>query len=203
MNINGINLVGNLVWNARQRRTIYRAMLGYLLVACVLLVFTAGRAALAVREGLDLNRQAQVLQQRFKTRHPEQSGMEAYAGRLKEQLEKKTAQADSINAVQPATLCSIIPLLNLLADPVQGGRVNKLSFAQQGNEGGRPELNFSVTIPANLSGDNAEVLAFLKQWRNNPVLFREFSSISSTTTERGNVAGTPVSIRKYKAVFRE
>jgi hypothetical protein len=203
MSINGINLARNLVWTARQRYTIYWAMLGYLLIASILLVFTASRATYKIQQGLDFKRQAQVLQKRFASRYPNQPGMEAYANLLKENLQKKAAQAAAINAALPVTIYSTLPLLNLLADPAQSGLIDKLSFAQRGKEGGKPELTFSVMIPEVASGAGVETPASLQLWRSDPVLVREFAAITPTTTERGNSDGEIFSILKYKAVFRE
>jgi len=203
MSINGINLARNFVWTARQRCMIYRAMLGYLLIACILLVFTASRATYKIQEGIDFNRQAQVLQKRFTSLHPDHPGMEAYAGLLKENLQKKAAQAAAINTALPATTYSTLPLLNLLVDPEQSGRINKLSFEQRGKESGKPELTFSVMIPEITGGARAETPASLQRWRSDPVLAREFAAITPTTTERGSVEGEIFSILKYRAVFRE
>ena len=203
MSINGINLARNLVWTARQRYTIYWAMLGYLLIASILLVFTASRATYKIQQGVDFKRQAQVLQKRFTSRYPNQPGMEAYASLLKENLQKKAAQAAAINAALPITMYSTLPLLNLLDDPAQSGRINKLSFEQRAKESGKPELTFSVMIPEVAGGAGAEVPAPLQRWRNDPILAREFAAITPTTTERGSSDGEAFSILKYKAVFRE
>lgn len=203
MSINGINLARNFVWTARQRYTIYWAMLGYLLIAIILLVFTASRATYKIQQGFDFSRQAQALQQRFSNRYPNQSGMEAYASLLKENLQKKAVQAAAINTALPATTYSILPLLNLLVDPVQSGLINKLSFEQRGKESGKPELTFSVMIPEITGGAGAETPSSLQRWRGDPALAREFAAITPTTTERGSVDGEIFSILKYKAVFRE
>ena len=203
MSVNGINLARDLVWTARQRYMIYWAMLGYLLIAGILLVFTASRATYKIQQGVDFNRQAQVLQKRFTSRYPTQPGMEAYANLLKENLQKKAAQAAAINAALPATMYSTLPLLNLLADPAQSGRINKLSFEQRVKDGGKPEVTFSVMIPESPGGAGAEAPASLQRWRSDPVLAREFSAITPTTTERGTSDGEAFSILKYKAVFRE
>jgi hypothetical protein len=203
MNINGINLARNLVWTARQRYTIYWAMLGYLLIASILLVFTASRATYKIQQGVDFNRQAQALQKRFASRYPNQPSMEAYAGLLKNNLQKKAAQAAAINAALPVTIYSTLPLLNLLADSAQSGLINKLSFEQRGKDSGKPELSFSVMFPESSGGAGVETPASLQRWRSDPVLAREFTSITPTTTEHGSIDGDFFSILKYKAVFRE
>ena len=203
MSINGINLARNFVWTARQRCTIYRAMLGYLLIANILLVFTASRATYKIQQGVDFKRQAQVLQKRFARLYPDQPGMEAYASLLKENLHKRAAQAAAINTALPVTIYSTLPMLNLLADPAQSGLINKLSFEQRGKDSGKPELTFSVMIPENTGGAGAETPASMQRWRSDPVMAREFAAITPTTTEHGSIDGEFFSILKYKAVFRE
>ena len=201
MTINGINLASSLVLTARQRRLIYRAMLWYFLFASLLLVLAASRATRAVQDGLDLKRQSQALQKRFKARYPDQPGMEAYAGLLTANLQKKADQAAAVNTALPTNLYSTISLLNLLADPtVQGSRMNTLSFEKVD---GKPELVFSVMVPQDTGGEGADSPAFLQKWRKDPVLVKEFTAITPVTTERGSVGNEKVSIRKYKAIFRE
>lgn len=199
-----INLARSFVLNARRRAMIYRLMLAYLLLSSVLLVFVANRATHKIQEGLNFNRQAQALQKRFSIRYPNQPSMETYAGLLKESLQKKSGQAASINAALPVTVYSILPLLNLLADPAQSGSVNKLYFEQKGKESGKPELVFSVMVPDSAEEDGVTETPFsLQRWRNDPILVSEFTSITPTTTERGNVGRKTFSILKYKAIFRE
>jgi len=118
-------------------------------------------------------------------------------------LQKKSGQAASINAALPAAMHSALPLLNQLADPLQGGLINKLSFEQEGKDNGRPDLTFSVMIPDDVSGAGTEIPLALQRWRSDPVLAREFAAITPTTTERGNVGNDVVLILKYNAVFRE
>ena len=203
MSINGINLARNFVWSARQRYIIYWAMLGYLLITSVLLVFTANRATHKFQQGFDFKWQAAALQQRFRNLYPGQPDMEAYVGLLKDNLQKKAMQAASINTALPGTIYSTLPLLNQLTDRTQSGSVNKLSFEQQGKESGKPELTFSIMIPDDLGGAKTDTPASLQRWRADPVLTQEFASITPTTTERTSIDSEFFSILKYKAVFRE
>lgn len=203
MNANQINLARGFVLNARQRQTIYRGMIGYLLVAYAVLVFTVNRATQRIQEGLNLTRQAQEIGQRFSSRYPGQPGMETYARQLKDALQKKNAQAAAINSALPVTTYSTLSLLNLLADPAQSGRINKLSFTQKGKQDGKPELIFSIMVPAIAREAGAETPASLQRWRKDPTLAREFTAITPITTEQGTVGSETVSILKYKAIFRE
>ena len=203
MNTNQINLARGFVWNARQRQTIYRGMIGYLLIAYAALAFTVNRATQRVQAGLDLNCKSQEIERRFSKRYPGQPGMEAYARQFKESLQKKNVQAAAINEALPATTYSTLPLLNLLADPAQSGRMNKLSFTQKGKQDGKPELVFSIMVPAMSREAGVETPASLQRWRKDPALAREFTAITPTTTEQGSVGGEAVSILKYKAIFKE
>ena len=203
MKNNQINLARGFVLTARQRQTMYRAMIGYLLIAYAVLVFTVNRATHRIQDGLDLSRQTQGTEQRFSNRHPGQPGMETYARQLKEALQKKNGQAAAINEALPGTSYSTLPLLNLLADPAQSVRMNKLSFTQKGKQDGKPELVFSIMVPQITREAGAETPASLQRWRKDPTLAREFTAITPTTTEQGTVGSEAVSILKYKAIFRE
>jgi hypothetical protein len=203
MNANRINLAGSFVWNAQQRKTLYRLMLVYLLLASVLLAVTANRVTFTIQKSLEMKRQSQAIQQHFIRQYMNQSDMEAYADLLKDKLQKQSMEISSINAALPGTVCSVLPLLHLLVDPGQSGRINKLSFEQKGKESAKPELIFSVMIPENTVDERAETPLALQRWTSYPVLVREFSAITPTTTEQGNIDGELFSILKYKAVFRE
>jgi hypothetical protein len=203
MNANRINLAGSFVWNAQQRRTLYRLMLVYLLLASVLLAVTANRVTFTIQKSLELKRQSQAIQQRFIRQYVNQPDMEAYAGLLKDKLQKQAMEVSSIHAALPGNIYSVLPLLHLLVDPAQSGRINKLSFEQKGKESSKPELIFSVMIPEDTAEESAEAPPALQRWTGYPVLVREFSAMTPTTTEQGTVDGELVSILKYKAVFRE
>lgn len=202
MNINEINLARGLVWNARQRRRIYWGMVAYLLVASLLLIFTAGRVTRRIQESEGLIRRTQALQSRFQALYPGHPGMEIYAGKLKEDIQKKSVWAAAINSAMPPSVYSSLSLLNLMAGGEQNGRINKLSFEQCGKINGGPELTFSIMVANAVNGVEIQAHDSLQQWRNDPVLARDFSAITPMTTERGSSASEGYSIVKYKAVFR-
>jgi hypothetical protein len=201
--MDNINLARKFVWDARQRRVIYLAMLGYLLLSGILLAVEANRVTCKIQQGLELRRQAQAVQQQFSLQYPDQSGMQAYADLLKGTLQKKSDQAAAIKAALPTTTYSVLPLLNMLSGSMQGGYISTLLFEQQGKESGKPALEFSIMVPAEVNGTGADTSTSLLQWRKNQALSREFIAIVPTTTERGNVGNKVGSILKYKAVFRE
>ncbi len=198
--MDNINLARKFVWDARQRRVIYLAMLGYLLLSGILLAVEANRGTCKIQQGLELRRQAQTVQQQFFLQYPEQSSMLAYADLLKGTLQKKSDQTSAIKAALPTTTYSVLPLLSMLSGSMQ---ISTLSFEQQGKDGGKPSLEFSIMVPEEVNGTSADISTSLLKWRRNPALSREFVAIVPTTTERGNIGSKVGSILKYKAVFRE
>jgi hypothetical protein len=82
-------------------------------------------------------------------------------------------------------------------------QISTLSFEQQGKDGGKPSLEFSIMVPEEVNGTSADISTSLLKWRRNPSLSREFVAIVPTTTERGTAGDKAFSILKYKAVFRE
>lgn len=198
--MDNINLARTFVWDARQRRVIYLAMLGYLLLSEILLVVEANRVTCKIQQGLELRRQAQIVQQQFSFQHPDQLSMLAYADLLKGTLQKKSDQAAAIKVALPNTTYSVLPLLSVLSDSMQ---ISTLSFQQQGKDGGKPALEFSIMVPEGLNGTGADISTSLLHWKKNQALSREFVVIVPTTTERGSAGDKAFSILKYKAVFRE
>jgi hypothetical protein len=199
MGMGEINLGKEMIWSAKDRRKIYRLMLLYLLLFAILLPLTARRAVEAVSEGLEFLRQTEEIQAQFKRANPGQPALPVFAVRLRDTLQENSKKVSAVGAALPLTTHSVIPVLDLLISQHDNVHLNKLSFIQQNKEK-KPELEFSAILPAR---GGTEAPAFLRNWRNDQRLARQFTAISPATTERGTFLNEEVLITRYKAVWRE
>lgn len=200
MSMGDINLAKNMVLPAARRRSIYQWILTYLLVSLIMLPVIAYRATAKIREGLDLQVQAQAVEQRFRMQNPGQKNMIAYADSLRDMLQQDTRHAAAINGGLPSSAHSMLPLLDLLLHEGGIGVINRLSFEQE-DRNKRPLLEFSLIAPADRAKPEAPEL--LRNWRNDPMLMRQFTAVVPVITERGTIDGKEVQVMRYRAVFKE
>ncbi|GEM_PF-2423563 len=202
MSMGEINLAKGLIWSAKERRIIYRWMLVYLLVALILLPVVAYRASVNVHDGIRCGRQVQVIQKRFRQQHPDQSGMLAYADTLRDTLQQNAEQVAAISRAIPHTTHSMLPLLEMLLYQRDSSFINRLAFVQEDKDK-RTALEFSLVLPANRVRSGEKFPALLQDWRNDPMLIRQFTAIVPVVTERGNILNKDVLIMKYRGILKE
>lgn len=199
MGMGELNLAKEMTWSDKDRRKIYRLMLLYLLFFAILLPLMARRAVTAVSEGLEFRRQTQAIQAQFEQANPGQPGLLVCAARLRDNVQENSKKVSVLSTALPPTTHSVLPVLDLLISQHDSVYLNKLSFLQQNKEN-KPELEFSVFLPAR---GGAESPVFLRTWRNDQRLARQFKAIVPATTERGTFMNEEAQITRYKAVWRE
>ena len=122
-----------------------------------------------------------------------------YASRLRTQIDDSAQQIRSLQDALPAGVYSALPLLTVLVNQSDGSTLRKLTFIQE--NGKRPMLEFSIAVP--VRGRKTPVSALLQSWQKDPELTKQFSSITPTTTLRGESKDEDVLIMNYRALFRE
>jgi len=198
MSMGELNLAKDLIWPEKKRRIVYRFMLLYLLAAVIFLPLVFRRAVKTVMEGVELRRETQAIHSRFKQQHPGQAGLFVCANSLRDTLQENSKKAAAISQALPPATHSVIPLLDLLLSRHDGSVLNKLLFLQQ-DKSGKPDFEFSVILPVQSGQDTP---TFLRSWRSDPRLARQFNAIVPVTTQRGTVDQKEVRIMQYKAELR-
>lgn len=194
-----INLAKDLILSARTRRLIYRVMLVYLLLAGWVLTLACGKASSDILKALACRHSTSLIQQQFLRGHPGENSMLKYASRLQTQIDDSTQQARSLREALPAGIYSALPLLTVLVNQSDGSTLRKLTFLQE--KGKRPMLEFSIVVP--IRGRKSPVSGVLQNWQKDSELTKQFSSITPTTTLRGESKDEDVLIMNYRAFFRE
>lgn len=198
MNWSEINLAHDLICPSKKRHQIYWGMILYLGGAGILLAVAAGTASMKIRKGVEFHQRSALIQKIFKLNHPNEPTLYESAEQLKDALGKKEAEASSINTALPPKAHTMLPLLSSLIQQTNNNRLYALTFSQQTEKAGS-QLEFSIYVPVTQN----KAPEFSYNWQEDEYLSHQFNGIIPVTTRHGRVAGGPVSIRSYKAVFKE
>ena len=198
MNWCEINLARDHVVSSKRRHRIYWLMMLYLFVTAGLLVAATAGASSKIRNGLALHRRAQQIEKQFDAASPNSASMRDHGDELKRTLLRNETQLAEISAALPDRIQSVLPLIISIINQPGSSKLHKLSFTQQ-TRGGSPELEFSILVPA-AQRDAAD---FLQRWKRDPLLARQFETITPSTTKRGTINQGEVLIMSYKANFKD
>ncbi|MBC8206073.1 MAG: hypothetical protein ISR84_00055 [Kiritimatiellales bacterium] len=198
MNWCEINLARDQVVSSKRRHRIYWMMMLYLLIMTGLLITATAGASSKIRNGLALHRRAQQIEKQFETASPNSPSMLTYAEELRRTLLRNETQLAEINAALPDRIQSVLPLIISVINQPGNSELYKLSFTQQTREK-KPELEFSILVPAG----QRDAADFLQRWKRDPLLARQFETITPSTTKRGTMGQGEVLIMSYRAGFKD
>jgi len=197
-----INLAEGIIWLRRKRLLAYRLLMLYLFVMAFLLLLMGELSIRKIRDGIWYYRQSCELQEAFTQRHPAAADILDHAKGLKKRLELDAARIESIDHALPPSILTPLPALVLLANQPDQTMLHKFSFSQETKKN-PVRLRFDLITPVASRSGASSTAAFLKKWKNDPVLVHQFPEIKQLQVRRAELASGPVFITQYEAPSKD